>query len=378
MLDFDICHTDGKARLGRLSTAHGEVATPLLMPCGTVGAVRGITPAQLRDTGTEMVLANAYHLMLRPGAEVVAELGGLHRLMAWPGPILTDSGGYQVLSLADRRTVTDQGVTFRSHIDGALVELTPERCMEVQWLLGADIVMQLDECPPASAGRDQLAAAVRRSAEWARRCKAAWEARGRSARAGHPQGLFGIQQGSVDPGIRRRCSEQLASMPFDGYAIGGLAVGEPSEVLHEAVDFCAPMLPTDRPRYLMGVGYPEDLLHAVSCGVDLFDCVLPTRSARTGKAFTSRGEIVIKNARWADDDSPLDPDCKCPTCRRYSKGTLRHFFISREVTSVVLLTVHNLYYFLSLMRGAREAIMAGRYGEYRERFQSIREMGHTE
>ncbi|MEN8163057.1 MAG: tRNA guanosine(34) transglycosylase Tgt, partial [Acidobacteriota bacterium] len=323
--------------------------------------------------GPQMVLSNTYHLVLRPGVERLVQLGGIHRLMGWEGPILTDSGGYQVFSLAARRALNEEGVVFQSHLDGSAHSFTPESVVDAQADFGVDVAMVLDECLPFPAEPSTIGPSVDRTLRWARRALVrAEERRGSGDWAG---GLFGIQQGSVDPRIRRRCSDELASMAFDGYAIGGLAVGESTEILHEAVDFCAPMLPRERPRYLMGVGYPEDLLHAVACGVDLFDCVLPTRSARTGKAFTSRGEVVIKNARWADDDSPLDPECGCPTCARYSKGALRHFFISKEATSVVLLTIHNLNFFLSLMRGAREAIMAGRYGEYRERTQSTRKMG---
>ncbi len=346
------------------------------MPVGTCGTVKGVAGWELDRLGPQMVLSNTYHLVLRPGVERIIKLGGIHRLMGWEGPILTDSGGYQVFSLAAHRTLDEDGVVFRSHIDGSTHSFSPESVVDAQADFGVDVAMVLDECLPFPVEPSAIAPSVDRTLRWARRALSRAEER-RDA-GGWTGGLFGIQQGSVDPGIRRRCSDQLASMEFDGYAIGGLAVGEPSEVLHEAVDFCAPMLPRDRPRYLMGVGYPEDLLHAVACGVDLFDCVLPTRSARTGKAFTSRGEVVIKNARWADDDRPLDPDCGCPTCARYSKGALRHFFISKEATSVVLLTIHNLYFFLSLMRGAREAIMAGRYGEYRERYQSNRELGPEE
>ena len=378
LFPFEISHRDPKtrARAAALVTPHGVVETPAFMPVGTCGTVKGVAGWELEALGPQMVLANTYHLVLRPGVERLTRLGGLHRLMGWNGPILTDSGGYQVFSLAARRMLNEDGVVFQSHIDGSSHTFTPESVVDAQAAFGVDVAMVLDECLPYPVEPSAIDPSVDRTLRWAQR--ALDRAKIRRENGDWAGGLFAIQQGSVNADIRRRCSEQLASMPFDGYAIGGLAVGEPSEVLHEAVDFCAPMLPTDRPRYLMGVGYPEDLLHAVSCGVDLFDCVLPTRSARTGKAFTSRGEIVIKNARWADDDSPLDPDCECPTCSRYSKGALRHFFISKEVTSVVLLTLHNLYYFLSLMRGAREAIMAGRYGEYRERFQSIREMGHTE
>ncbi len=378
LLPFSITHEDRstRARAASLATPHGKVETPAFMPVGTCGTVKGIAGWELERLGPQMVLANTYHLVLRPGVERLRRLGGIHRLMGWQGPILTDSGGYQVFSLAARRTISEDGVVFRSHIDGSTHTFSPESVVDAQAGFGVDVAMVLDECLPFPAEPSAIAPSVDRTLRWARRALTrAEERRGTGGWAG---GLFAIQQGSVNPDIRRQCSDHLASMPFDGYAIGGLAVGEPTEILHEAVDFCAPMLPPERPRYLMGVGYPEDLLHAVACGVDLFDCVLPTRSARTGKAFTSRGEVIIKNARWADDDLPLDPDCDCPTCHRYSRGALRHFFISKEATSVVLLTLHNLYFFLSLMRGAREAIMAGRYGEYRERCQSNRELGPGE
>jgi len=378
LLPFTVTHEDPTttARAASLTTPHGVVETPAFMPVGTCGTVKGVAGWELDRLGPQMVLSNTYHLVLRPGVKRMVRLGGIHRLMGWEGPILTDSGGYQVFSLAGRRALDEDGVVFQSHIDGSTHSFSPESVVDAQADFGVDVAMVLDECLPFPVEPSAIVPSVDRTLRWARRALSRAEERREAG--GWAGGLFGIQQGSVDPGIRRRCSEQLASMAFDGYAIGGLAVGEPSEVLHEAVDFCAPMLPRERPRYLMGVGYPEDLLHAVACGVDLFDCVLPTRSARTGKAFTSRGEVVIKNARWADDDRPLDPDCGCPTCARYSKGALRHFFISKEATSVVLLTIHNLYFFLSLMRGAREAIMAGRYGEYRERYQSNRELGQGE
>jgi len=361
VLGFAIDHTDGKARLGRLTTAHGEVTTPLLMPCGTAGAVRGITPAQLRATGTQMVLANTYHLMLRPGAEVVAELGGLHRFMAWAGPILTDSGGYQVFSLADRRTVTDDGVVFRSHIDGAEVALTPERCMEVQRLLGADIVMQLDECPPASAGREQLAAAVRRSAAWAGRCKAAWEAHGRSARAGHPQGLFGIQQGGTDLELRAESARRIVDLELPGYAIGGLSVGEGPEAMRTVLETIDELFPAGKPRYLMGVGEPADILAAVACGVDLFDCVLPTRNARNAQAFTWTGRLRLRNAEHARDPRPVEEGCPCYTCRNFSRAAIRHYFQAEEMLGPILLTIHNLTFFARFTAAIREGIAAGQF-----------------
>ncbi len=362
------------ARAGELRTPHGVVRTPAFMPVGTAGTVKGVAAWELEALGPEMILANTYHLLLRPGVERIEALGGLHRLMAWEGPILTDSGGYQVFSLASRRTLDEDGVTFRSHLDGSAYRLTPESAVEIQARLGVDVAMVLDECLPYPVSLEEARPSVERTVRWALRGLERAHAI-RAAAGGWRGGIFAIQQGSVDPGLRAWCSERLADLPFDGFAIGGLAVGEPREILHRAVAEAAPMLPESRPRYLMGVGYPEDLLHAVACGVDLFDCVLPTRSARTGKVFTSRGELVIKHARFADDPRPLDPACSCPTCRRYPRAVLRHLFVSREVTSVVLLTVHNLAYFLRLMREAREAIMAGRYTELRSRLEALRRRG---
>jgi len=339
------------------------------MPVGTLGTVKGVAGWELDRLAPEMVLANTYHLLLRPGRERLARLGGLHRLMGWNGPILTDSGGYQVFSLSGMRKLDEDGVTFRSHLDGSQHLLTPESVVDAQASFGVDVAMVLDECLPHPVERHLVQPSVDRSMRWAERAlKQAEKLRREGQWAG---GLFGIQQGALIREVRKNSSETLSSLPFDGYAIGGLAVGESPEELAEAVSFSAPMLPEERPRYLMGVGYPADILHAVSCGVDLFDCVLPTRSARTGKVFTSRGEIVIKNARWADDPEPIDPDCECPTCRRYSRGALRHFFIAGEVTSVILLTVHNLHFYLSLMRSARKAIMAGRWDAFRRRSEEM-------
>jgi queuine tRNA-ribosyltransferase len=373
MLDFSIVAEDspGAARAAELATPHGVVRTPAFMPVGTAGTVKGMAAWELERLAPEMVLANTYHLLLRPGVERISSLGGLHRVMGWEGPILTDSGGYQVFSLSARRRLDADGVTFRSHIDGSEHRLTPENVIETQAAFGVDVAMVLDECLPYPVERGQAERSTMTSADWAHRGLArATEIRSRSARWNG--GVFAIQQGSIDEELRRRSSDCLVEHDFDGFAIGGLAVGEPSEALHDGVAMSAPMLPLRRPRYLMGVGYPEDLLHAVDCGVDLFDCVLPTRSARTGKVFTSKGDFALKNARFADDPEPLDPDCSCPTCRIYSRAVLRHLFTANEVTSVVLLTVHNLSYFLSLMRGAREAIMAGRYSQFRSAVESAR------
>lgn len=375
MLEFRITNQDPKtsARAGELETPHGVVRTPAFMPVGTAGTVKGMASWELERLAPQMVLANTYHLLLRPGVDRIERMGGLHRLMAWPGPILTDSGGYQVFSLAARRELDDDGVTFRSHLDGSAHRLTPENVVETQARYGVDVAMVLDECLPYPVEPANARESVARSIDWAHRALTRAK-RMRSESTRWQGGLFAIQQGSVDEGLRRQCTDELAGHDFDGFAIGGLAVGEPSEVLHEAVAMAAPMLPSHRPRYLMGVGYPHDIVHAVACGVDLFDCVLPTRSARTGKVFTSTGEINIKNARFADDLNPLDEACNCPTCGAYSRAALRHLFIAKEVTSVVLLTLHNLTFFLNLMREARGAIMAGRYGRFRQRIDEIRNL----
>ncbi len=372
MLPFEVSYRDPAscARAGDLTTPHGVVQTPAFMPVGTAGTVKALPGWELERIGPEMVLANTYHLMLRPGVDVLERLGGVHAFMAWNGPILTDSGGYQVYSLASRRRVDDEGVTFRSHLDGNAHRMTPASAVELQVRFGVDVAMVLDECVGYPAERRELETAVERSLDWARTCLAEAD-RWRRDR-GWAGGLFAIQQGGLDPALRQRSIEGLTGAPFDGYAIGGLAVGEPSTALHEGIAMAAEMLPEDRPRYLMGVGYPEDLLVAVERGVDLFDCVLPTRSARTGKVFTSRGDLVIKHARFREDPRPLDPACGCPTCTLYSRGALRHLFVAGEATSMVLLTMHNLFYFVSLMRSAREAIMSSRYGEFRARVVSNR------
>ncbi len=366
MLPFSVVGDDpeSSARAAELSTPHGVVRTPAFMPVGTAGTVKGVAAWELERLAPEMILANTYHLLLRPGAERIVRLGGLHRVMGWSGPILTDSGGYQVFSLSGRRTMDADGVTFRSHIDGAEHRLTPDSVIETQAAIGVDVAMVLDDCLPYPVDRATADRSTATSVKWA----LSGLARARALRAGNASwdgGVFAIQQGSLDFNLRRRCSEALAEAEFDGFAIGGLAVGEPADALYEAVSMAAPLLPAHRPRYLMGVGYPEDLLHAIAQGVDLFDCVLPTRSARTGKVFTSAGDLAIKNARFTDDQRPLDESCDCPTCAVYSRAVLRHLFVANEVTSVVLLTMHNLWYFLSLMREAREAIMAGRYTRFR-------------
>ncbi|MFW6133426.1 MAG: tRNA guanosine(34) transglycosylase Tgt [Planctomycetota bacterium] len=352
MIGFEVEATCGKARLGRLITPHGAVATPAFMPVGTAGSVKGITPDQLRTCGAQMLLGNTYHLMLRPGAETVRRLGGLHAMMGWSGPLLTDSGGYQVFSLAHLRRIDDEGVVFRSHVDGAEVALTPERAVDIQRALGADVIMQLDECPPADAPRDAVAVAVARSAAWALRCRDAWDAAG-------DQALFGIQQGGVFDDLRADSARRLVELDLPGYAIGGLSVGEGHHAMTRVLDATDGQFPADRPRYLMGVGEPRDILAAVARGVDMFDCVLPTRNGRNAQAFTRRGRIRLRNARWAQDAAPIEPGCDCYTCRNFSRGTLRHLFAAGEMLAPTLTSIHNLRFFARLMGAIREAIVDG-------------------
>ena len=355
---FSLVATDGTARTGEISTAHGLVRTPAFMPVGTQGAIKGVHHDDVRASGADIMLANTYHLMLRPGAERVAALGGLHAFMSWPYPIITDSGGYQVMSLAPLRKVAEAGVTFRSHIDGAMVELSPERAIEVQNLLGSDIAMQLDECVSLPAERDEIERAMRLSLRWAERCKRAFE----NAPAG--RALFGIVQGGDDKGLREESARALIDIGFHGYAIGGLAVGEAPEVMRKVVAETAPALPAERPRYLMGVGMPADLLAAVARGVDMFDCVLPTRNGRHGLAFTRFGPINIKNAHHAEDPRPLDAQSNCPAARDFSRAYLHHLFKAGEALGGTLLSVVNLFYYQELMAGARAAIAAGRFADH--------------
>lgn len=357
---FTLTHTCGAARAGLLRTPHGEVATPAFMPVGTRATVKGLTPAQLADTGTHIVLANTYHLMLRPGAEVVAELGGLHRLMGWDGVILTDSGGFQVFSLADLRQIDDDGVRFRSHIDGTWLHLTPERAMQVQNQLGADIIMAFDECPPLPADAAGLRAAVERTVGWAERC--------RTAHGRPDQALYGIVQGGLDVPLRRECLERLVTLGFDGYALGGLSVGEPPPAMHALLAEFAHELPADRPRYLMGVGTPRDLVAAVAAGIDQFDCVLPTRNGRKGYAFTSVGPVRLRNQVHRNSAEPLDPACACYCCQRFTRGYLRHLVMAGEVLGGTLVSLHNIAFYQSLMRALRAAIVAGALPEWQRAF----------
>ncbi len=355
---FRLIATDGAARTGEITTTHGVVRTPAFMPVGTQAAIKGVHHDDVRAAGADIVLANTYHLMLRPTAERVAALGGLHEFMHWPLPILTDSGGYQVMSLAALRKVTEQGVTFRSHLDGAMVELPPERAIDVQILLGSDIAMQLDECVALPAERDEIERAMQLSLRWAERCKRAFE------RAAPGNALFGIVQGGDDLALREQSVRALTGIGFDGYAIGGLAVGETQDVMLKVVGETAPMLPADQPRYLMGVGTPADLLAAVGRGIDMFDCVLPTRNGRHGLAFTRFGPINIKNAHHADDPRPLDEESRCPTARTFSRAYLHHLFKAGEALGGTLLSMVNLYYYQELMAAARAAIAAGRFADY--------------
>jgi queuine tRNA-ribosyltransferase len=358
---FELLAKDGEARRGRLRTPHGPVDTPAFMPVGTLGVVKSLTPADLRDIGAEIVLANTYHLLLRPGHALIAELGGLHRFMAWDRPILTDSGGYQVWSLAALRTIREEGVRFRSHLDGGVEHLlTPELAVEVQQALGGDILHPLDECLPHPASWEAAETSLRRTTRWARRAHAAHVAGRRPGQA-----CFGIVQGGMYPDLRQAAVAEICELGFDGHALGGFAVGEPRGLMRELVALTAAALPADRPRYLMGVGRPGDLVDAVAVGVDMFDCVLPTRHARTGQAFTSQGLLVIRHAAHARAAEPLDPRCPCYACRHFSRAYLRHLFLARELTVYRLLTLHNLTYYLGLMADLRAAIAAGTFAALR-------------
>ncbi len=360
-LSFEVLSRDRAARRGRLTTAHGTVDTPAFMPVGTMATVKAMTADAVAATGAQIVLANAYHLMLRPGAERISDLGGLHEFMNWTGPILTDSGGFQAMSLAPLRAISDAGIRFKSHLDGSMHDLTPERCMEVQHLLGVDIAMALDHCVRYPAADHEVAESLRRTLDWAGRSRAAY-----SSAPGH--GLFGIVQGETRTDLRRHCAEELTRMPFDGYAVGGLAVGEGQELMFDIVAFTAPLLPDDKPRYLMGVGKPADIVGAVARGIDMFDCVLPTRSGRTGQAFTRRGTVNLRNARHAADARPLDPDCICPTCRNHSRAYLHHLVRAEEILGAILLTWHNIHYYQELMAGLRTAIDSGSLRDYQTAF----------
>lgn len=348
-LTFNVIKTTGKARLGTLMTAHGLIETPAFMPVGTAATVKAMTPEAVRETGAQIILGNTYHLMLRPGAERIERLGGLHIFMNWPGPILTDSGGFQIMSLAKLRKLEEDGVTFRSHIDGSCIKLTPERSIQIQHMLNSDITMVLDECTPYPATEGQASESMQLSMRWAERCRISFRQR-------HGYGLFGIVQGGVFANLREESASALTRISFDGYAVGGLAVGEGRDLMFQTLDVTLPHLPVDRPRYLMGVGKPEDLVGSVQRGVDMFDCVLPTRSGRTDQAFTRRNTLNMRNARHRDDPRPIDPDCQCYTCRNYARGYINHLIMAKEILAAMLLTWHNLHYYQELMQSMRTAI----------------------
>ncbi|MDG2339904.1 MAG: tRNA guanosine(34) transglycosylase Tgt [Paracoccaceae bacterium] len=368
---FDLKATDGKARTGVISTPKGDIRTPAFMPVGTAATVKAMMPESVASTGADILLGNTYHLMLRPSAERIDRLGGLHKFMNWDKPILTDSGGFQVMSLADLRKLTEEGVTFKSHIDGSKHILTPERSMEIQRLLGSDIVMCFDECPALPATDDEVAKSMRLSMRWAKRSREAF-----GDRPGYA--LFGIQQGGVTQDLRAESAEALREIGFEGYAIGGLAVGEGQEAMFGVLDYAPSMLPEDKPRYLMGVGKPDDIVGAVKRGVDMMDCVLPSRSGRTGQVFTRNGVVNIKNARHQDDPRPLDADCSCPACSNYSRAYLHHVFKSQEMISGMLLTWHNLQYYQDIMAEMRDAIASARFEAWEKSFHDRRAAGDIE
>lgn len=365
---FELLKKDpaSQARRGRMTTRRGVVETPVFMPVGTQGTVKGMLPEALAEVGSQIILGNTYHLYLRPGHELVRNLGGLHQFMNWSGPILTDSGGFQVFSLGDLRKIDEDGVSFQSHLDGSRHILTPEKSVEIQEALGADIIMAFDECIPYPAEADYVSRSTARSERWARRCKDA-------RTVGDGAALFGIVQGGMDQELRRQSAQGLIDIGFEGYALGGLSVGEEIELMYEVMDHSLPLLPANSPRYVMGVGTPENLIEGIARGADMFDCVMPTRNARNGVLFTSYGKVSIKQARYREDDSPIDPDCDCYVCRHYSRAYLRHLFQANEILSSVLNTHHNLHYYLNLMAAARNAIEQDRFGEFRRDFYTQRD-----
>lgn len=367
LVRFELLHEDAsgtKARRGRLNTPHGPIETPIFMPVGTVGSVKGVGPDDLLALDAQIILGNTYHLMLRPGEPLMREMGGLHQFVSWNRPMLTDSGGFQVFSLSEKRKITEEGAAFQSHLDGARHFLTPERSIEIQETLGADVIMAFDECPPSTEDRRYLENSLARTTRWLHRCVKAWNREGRSS-------LFGIVQGGLHEDLRKRHAEEVCAVDLPGYALGGYSVGEAPEAMHAGVAWSAPLLPRDKPRYLMGVGTPVDLVTCVEHGVDMFDCVLPTRCARNGLLFTSEGKLTIRNAAFAKDPRPVDPACSCYTCRNFSRAYLRHLFAAGEILAMRLNTLHNLHYFLGLMADVRKAIAEDRYAafarEFRER-----------
>ncbi|MBA3640297.1 MAG: tRNA guanosine(34) transglycosylase Tgt [Acidobacteria bacterium] len=373
MFQFTLLQTDGAARRGEVHTPHGVIQTPAFMPVGTRGAVKSVTQRDLEDLDAEIILGNTYHLYLKPGDELIARAGGLHKFIGWNRPILTDSGGYQVFSLAAMRRITDEGAQFRSHLDGSLHLLTPERATDIQARLGSDIAMVLDECVASTADPADAREAMERSVKWAARSRRRLlqlrtDAVDDVVVTNQGQAQFGIVQGGVHPGLRTESAQATIDIGFEAYAIGGLSVGETAEVMYEVVAHTAPLLPADRPRYLMGTGMPDDLIECVARGIDMFDCVLPTRNARNGQLLTSRGPLVIKNARYAEDSLPPDPGCGCYTCRHFSRAYLRHLYIAGEMTAATLNSIHNLYFYLDTMRRIREAIVFGTFEQLRQEF----------
>ncbi len=360
MFSFELLHEAGRARCGLLHTPHGSVETPVFMPVGTAGSVKGVMPSQVRATGSTMILANTYHLQLRPTSDVVRQLGGLHKFMGWDGPILTDSGGYQVFSLTELNKITDEGVTFRSHIDGQMLQLDPASAMAVQEALGADVIMVFDDCPPLPCDPERLALAVERTIRWAKKCRAVHDR--------PDQALFGIVQGGLDVELRKQCSMALADIGFEGYAIGGLSVGESHDEMVEVLNPVAASLPVDKPRYLMGVGMPRDILAAVKAGVDMFDCTLPTRNGRNSYAFTAQGPLKLRNERYRLDDKPLEEGCDCQACQRFSRAYIRHMFQAGEMLGPTLASIHNLRFYQRFMARLRESIREGSLARIPEEF----------
>jgi queuine tRNA-ribosyltransferase len=381
---FKLLKTSGSARLGTLKTPHGKIDTPFFMPIATVGAIKGLTTDEVKDLGAQILLSNTYHLHLRPGEDIVKKAGGLHKFMNWDGPILTDSGGYQVFSLSKIRKLKDDGVEFQSHLDGSKIFLTPEKAIEIQMKLGSDIMMVLDECPAADKDRKYVEKSLELTTQWAKRCK-----KYHSKDSGHRTQntaesrvlsteslLFGIVQGGMFPDLREQSAKELVKIGFDGYAIGGLSVGEPNKVMYKIIEKTIPHLPEDKPRYLMGVGTPEDILEAVDRGIDMFDCVLPTRNARHGYLFTSKGVVRIRNEQYKEDFTPLDKKCDCYTCKNFTKAYLRHLFISNEILSLRLNTLHNVAFYLNLMSDIREAIKEDRFKQFKKSFIRTQNSGH--
>ena len=365
MFNFEIISesSDSRARAGVIHTGHGMIETPVFMPVGTLGSVKSLSPEELMEAGAQIILGNTYHLYLRPGTEVIDQFNGLHRFMHWDRPILTDSGGFQVFSLARLAKLSEAGVTFQSHIDGSRHLLTPEKAIEIQICLGSDIMMCLDQCIQYPATREQSLTALETTTQWAQRCKRAWKETNNGSNT-----LFGIVQGSMFTDLRRQSAEELMSAGFPGYAIGGLSVGEPVEMMLEMADFTLPLLPRDRPRYIMGVGTPENLIELAALGTDMFDCVLPTRNARNGQLFTTNGTINISNSRYKDDSGPVDADCRCYTCRHYSRAYLRHLYMARELLAYRLNTIHNIYHFVNFVKHLRKAILDDTFKSFREDF----------